>query len=50
LRHPSLSLSPLIRLAAEYSDSLMTVFLAPAADLGRGLRVPSHMSSVFGGV
>ena len=37
------------RLAAEYSDSLMNVFLVPAADLGRGLQVPSHMSTVFGG-
>lgn len=38
-----------LRLAAEYSDSLMKVFLVPAADLGRGLQVPSHMSTVFGG-
>ena len=40
----------MLRLAAEYSDSLMRVYGTPAADLGRGLGVPPHMSAVFGGV
>ena len=44
------SLDRVRRLAAEYSDSLMRVYGTPAADLGRGLGVPPHMSAVFGGV
>ena len=44
------SLDRVLRLAAEYSDSLMRVYGTPAADLGRGLGVPPHMSAVFGGV
>lgn len=42
------SVDRVLRLSGEYSDMLMNIYTSPSSDLGKGLGIASHMSSVFG--
>ena len=42
------SVDRVLRLAGEYSDHLMQIYSPPSSDLGKGLGIEPHMSSVFG--